>query len=219
MVPSNRLPENLLGPAVTAWMGPKKHFVHYPVRRGELINFVGVVEAAQNADEDISGDESWRRPGDKTEIARDFRDWHPDIATLIDAAENCYKWALYDRDPLQQWAVGCVTLLGDACHPMLPYMAQGAAMAIEDAWVLSRMLENWEDETTAGLIEYERYRRPRTSKVMFGSRAQGNQFHLSDRWKILKRNFRLGFGSRFLPDVAMQQLDWLHGYDCVKGFD
>ena len=116
-------------------------------------------------------------------------------------------------------SVGRVTLLGDACHPMLPYMAQGAAMAIEDAWVLSRMLENWEEETAEALVQYERFRVPRTSKVLVGSRAQGEQFHLSDRWKILKRNLRLGFGSRFLPDVAMQQLDRLHGYDCVKGFD
>ena len=219
MVKADRLPKGLISSAVTAWMGPKKHFVHYYVSRGELVNFVGVVEAAEEAQKDSWSEESWRRSGDKAEIVEDFRDWHPSIATLINAADQCFKWALYDRDPLANWSAGRVTLLGDACHPMLPYMAQGAAMAIEDAWVLSRMLENWEDETAKGFLEYERYRRPRTSKVQLGSRAQGQQFHLSDKWKVLKRNLRLGFGSRFLPDVAMQQLDWLHGYDCVKGFD
>ena len=178
-----------------------------------------MVEAAEEAQKDSWSEESWRRSGDKAEIVEDFRDWHPSIATLINAADQCFKWALYDRDPLANWSAGQVTLLGDACHPMLPYMAQGAAMAIEDAWVLSRMLENWEDETAKGFLEYERYRRPRTSRVQLGSRAQGQQFHLSDKWQVLKRNLRLGFGSRFLPDVAMQQLDWLHGYDCVKGFD
>ncbi|MCZ6643127.1 MAG: FAD-dependent monooxygenase, partial [Gammaproteobacteria bacterium] len=216
MVTASRLPKSLLGSNVTAWMGPEKHFVHYPVRGGELINFVGVVERAPSDD---VREESWRTEGDKAEIVEDFGDWHPDIVALINAADRCFKWALYDRDPLPNWSAGRVTLLGDACHPMLPYMAQGAAMAIEDAWVLSRMLENWEDETAEGFLEYERYRRPRTNKVVLGSRAQGQQFHLSDRWMVLMRNVRLGLGSRFLPDVAMQQLDWLHGYDCVKGFD
>ncbi|MCZ6619538.1 MAG: FAD-dependent monooxygenase [Gammaproteobacteria bacterium] len=219
MVPADRLPEGLIAPAVTAWMGPGKHFVHYYVRRGELVNFVGVVEVAGKSQWDNRGEESWRAEGDKAEIVEDFHDWHSSITTLIDAADHCFKWALYDRDPLPNWSAGRVTLLGDACHPMLPYMAQGAAMAIEDAWVLSRMLENWEEEINQGLLEYERYRRPRTNKVQLGSRAQGQQFHLGDRWNVLKRNFRLGFGSRFLPDVAMQQLDWLYGYDCVKGFD
>jgi len=216
MVEAARLPKGLTNPVVTAWMGPKKHFVHYPVRGGELVNFVGVVEVTHS---DGVGEESWRTQGDKAEIAEDFGDWHPDIITLINAADRCFKWALYDRDPLENWSVGRVTLLGDACHPMLPYLAQGAAMAIEDAWVLSRMLENWEDETAEGFLEYERYRRPRTNKVLLESRAQGAQFHLHDRLKVIMRNVRLGLGSRFLPDVAMQQLDWLHGYDCVKGFD
>jgi salicylate hydroxylase len=212
LVPAERLPPNLLDPVVTAWLGPRKHFVNYFVRGGELVNFVGVVEDASWQAE------SWREPGDPHRLRQDFADWHPVIGQIIDAAEDVYRWALHDHAPLERWTRGRVTLLGDACHPMLPYLAQGAAMAIEDAWVLARMLEQWEDAPEHGLIEYERYRQPRTARVQARSRQQGEEFHLADRWQIMARNLKLGFGSRYLPELAMQQFDWLHGYDCVKGF-
>jgi salicylate hydroxylase len=195
------------------WLGPARHFVHYYVRGGELVNFVGVVET------DRWTGESWRQGGDSQELADDFAGWHPTVRTLIDAADETFKWALYDRDPLPAWTRGSITLLGDACHPMLPYLAQGAAMAIEDAWVLSRMLERWEDQPSQGLAEYERYRRPRTARVQQRSRAQGEEFHLRERWPVLQRNFKLALGSRYLPEIAMGRFDWLHGYDCVRGFE
>ena len=223
MVPARALPDSFIPPTATAWLGPARHFVHYYVRGGELINFVGVVET------DRWTGESWRQRSDPGELAEDFGGWNPMVRTLIDAAErsmadaSCdggvFKWALYDRDPLPAWTRGNITLLGDACHPMLPYLAQGAAMAIEDAWVLSRMLERWEDEPARGLADYERYRRPRTARVQLRSRAQGDEFHLHERWSVLRRNFTLAVGSRFLPEVAMSRFDWLHGYDCVRGFE
>jgi hypothetical protein len=141
------------------------------------------------------------------------------ITKLVDATDEAFKWALFDRDPLPTWSRGAVTLLGDACHPMRPYLAQGAAMAIEDAWVLSRMLERWEDEPATGIAEYERYRRPRTARVQLRSRDQGKEFHLSARRDVLRRNFKLALASRYLPEIAMRQFDWLHGYDCVRGFE
>ncbi|MEQ8860020.1 MAG: FAD-dependent monooxygenase [Pseudomonadales bacterium] len=213
MIPTEALPKNLIPPTATAWLGPKRHFVHYYVRGGELVNFVGVVET------DRWTGESWREPGDPAELAADFADWHPMVRTLIEHAGDAYRWAIYDREPLPTWTRGAITLLGDACHPMRPYLAQGAAMAIEDAWVLSRMLERWEDDPAQGLAEYERYRRPRTAKVQLASRAQGEEFHLSERWDMWRRNFKLALGSRYLPEIAMKQFDWLHGYDCVRGFD
>jgi len=213
LVPADRLPRDLLEPVVTAWLGPRKHFVNYFVRGGDLVNFVGVVEDASWQAE------SWREPGDPALLRRDFADWHPVIGRIIDASEDVFRWALHDHAPLATWTRDRVTLLGDACHPMLPYLAQGAAMAIEDAWVLARMLDQWEEEPERGLAEYEHYRRPRTGQVQARSRAQGEEFHLADRWKIRARNLKLGFGSRYLPELAMQQFDWLHGYDCIKGFD
>ncbi|MEZ5559071.1 MAG: FAD-dependent monooxygenase [Pseudomonadales bacterium] len=213
LVPSERLPDDLIPPTATAWLGPARHFVHYYVRRGELVNFVGVTEDPHWTSE------SWRQAGDRGELAAAFDGWHPALKTLIDASDDVFKWALYDREPLPRWSVGRATLLGDACHPMLPYLAQGGAMAIEDAWVLARMLDRWEEEVSQALSEYERYRRPRTARVQLASRAQGHEFHLTDRWQMLARNLKLGLGSRYLPEMAMQRYDWLHGYDCIRGFE
>lgn len=229
MVRREDLPEDLIPPTATVWLGPHRHFVHYCVRRGELVNFVGVVDTGSGGQNGAGapstipppqGDaEPWRERGDPADLAADFAGWHPMVGTLIGAATEVYRWALYDHDPLPGWQRGAITLLGDACHPMLPYLAQGACMAIEDAWVLSRMLERWEDQPANGLAEYERYRRPRTARVQLRSRAQGREFHLHERWPVLRRNFTLALGSRYLPEIAMRQFDWLHGYDCIRGFE
>lgn len=213
MVPTSALPEGLVSPNATVWLGPGRHFVNYYVRGGELINFVGVVET------DRWTEESWRQRGAIADLAADFAGWHPLVQMLIEGAEEVHRWALYDRDPLPTWSRGNITLLGDACHPMLPYLAQGAAMAIEDAWVLARMLERWEDAPAHGIADYQRYRLPRTARVQRSSREQGVQFHLGDRWTVFQRNLKLALGSRFLPEIAMQQYDWLHGYDCIRGFE
>lgn len=213
MVPAAALEKGIIPPTATVWLGPQRHFVHYYVRGGELVNFVGIVET------DRWTGESWREAGDPAELAADFAGWHPMVGTLIEAAGDVYRWALYDHDPLPRWTRDRITLLGDACHPMVPYLAQGAAMAIEDAWVLSRMLERWDDLPAEGLSEYERYRRPRTARVQQRSRDQGKEFHLSEPWPVLRRNFKFALGSRFLPEIAMQRFDWLHGYDCIRGFE
>ncbi len=207
------VPDNFIQPAATVWLGPGKHFVHYYVRGGELINYVAVVETNNWSEE------SWTAPGDKKELTALFHGWHASIPQLIEASDDCFKWALYEREPLIDWTHQRATLLGDACHPMLPYLAQGAGMAIEDAWVLSRLLERWEDEPTGGLQEYQKYRQPRTRRVQLESRRQGDMFHLTDKWAITRRNLKLGFGCRYLPEIAMQHFDWLHGYDAVKAFD
>ena len=212
LVPRARLPEKLLEPVVTVWLGPGAHFVNYFVRGGELVNFVAVIEDA------TWQGESWREPGDPTRLAQDFTRWHPLVGRIIGNADEVHRWALHDRPALERWTRGRVTLLGDACHPMLPYLAQGAAMAIEDAWVLGRLLEQSDDDPCFGLTEYERFRQARTARVQSASRAQGEDFHRRDRLAILRRNLVLGLGSRYLPELAMQRFDWLHGYDCVGGF-
>jgi len=213
LVPTSALPKNLFPGTVTAWMGPAKHFVHYYVRGGDYINFVGVVE------DETWREESWVAPADKAALRADFDNWHTNIGTLIDASEDVNRWALFDREALDYWSHGRATLLGDACHPMLPYLAQGAAMAIEDAWVLSRMLDQWEEDPAAGLAEYEKYRLPRTRKIQSGARAQGRNFHLSSTRDVWKRNLTLSLGSRFLPELAMQRNDWVYNYDAVNGFE
>lgn len=174
LVPAERLPPGLIRPVTTAWWGPHKHFVHYYVRRGELINCVCVVEKRGWEVE------SWTERGDYEELQSDFAGWHADVQQLIDHVDrdSLFKWALYDRAPMPQWGRGRVTLLGDACHPTLPFMAQGAAMAVEDSAVLAGCLDGGED-VAASLQRYEDLRRDRTAGIQNGSRRNAKLFHLT----------------------------------------
>ncbi|MCF6329446.1 MAG: FAD-dependent monooxygenase [Henriciella sp.] len=131
VVPVERLGNEAPDPVACVWMGRGQHAVTYLLRGGELANFVGVIECNDWTNE------SWTEEGNRTQVLADFAGWHPTITRMIEASDQVFRWALFDRAPLQTWTDGCVALLGDACHPMLPFMAQGAAMAVEDAWVLA----------------------------------------------------------------------------------
>ena len=174
LVPVELLPKDLIRPVSTAWWGPGKHFVHYYVRRGELVNCVCVVEKRGWEVE------SWNERGDHAELKADFAGWHDSIQILIDAMdpEACYKWALFDRPPMARWSDARVTLLGDACHPTLPFMAQGAAMAIEDGAVLARCVAAGND-IASSLGRYDSLRIARTAAVQKGSRRNAAVFHMS----------------------------------------
>ncbi|HAK50710.1 MAG TPA: hypothetical protein DCM54_02230 [Gammaproteobacteria bacterium] len=199
-VPMQELPSGLVSPVAALWWGPKKHFVHYPIKSGELMNCVGVVE--KNGWEE----ESWVTHGESGELRQDFTGWHKDIETLIDRVDSsdCYKWALYDRDPLSSWSVGQVTLLGDACHPTLPFLAQGAAMAIEDAAVIARCLQDATSIESA-LKYYETLRIARTARIQAGSRRNGRVFHMSG----IVAKMRNLVTSATMAD----SFDWIYEYD------
>ena len=174
LVPTAKLPQGMVRPMSTVWWGPGKHFVHYYVRGGDYVNCVCVVEKAGWQVE------SWTEVGELSELRQDFAGWHPSVLTLINKADpaELYKWALFDRPPMPQWGKGCITLLGDACHPTLPFMAQGAAMAIEDAAVLAACLS--QDQSVARAVRrYEDLRRQRTAGIQLGSRRNARVFHLS----------------------------------------
>lgn len=196
MVPVERLPADLVRPMSTVWWGPHKHFVHYYVRRGELVNCVCVVE---KTGWEI---ESWTEPGEYDELKNDFAGWHNDIQTLIDCAdrESLYKWALYDRPPMPQWGEGRVTLLGDACHPTLPFMAQGAAMAIEDGAVLMTCLRR-KDTIASNLQHYEQLRRPRTAGIQTGSRRNASVFHMTGIKAWLRNRTASKAGERSMANL------------------
>ncbi|MBL6690951.1 MAG: FAD-dependent monooxygenase [Pseudomonadales bacterium] len=203
LVPSAKLPEGLIRPVSTVWWGPGKHFVHYFVRRGEMVNCVCVVEKTGWEVE------SWTERGDYEELKSDFHGWHPDIQTLIDSADrdSLYKWALYDRPPMKTWGKGRVTLLGDACHPTLPFMAQGAAMAIEDGAVLAACLKHRADVPTA-LQQYEDLRRERTARIQKGSRRNATIFHMSGI-KAWARNL-------VARKATSSAMDGLYGYNALE---
>ena len=200
LVPVNRLPEGLIAPNATVWWGPGKHFVHYLVKGGDYVNCVCVVEKAEWQAE------SWVAAGSMSELQADFAGWHDTIQQLLDQTDDgtLFKWGLFDRAPMRTWGIDRVSLLGDACHPTLPFMAQGAAMAIEDAAVLANCFSNGAD-VVAALRRYEDLRKARTAGVQRGSRRNATVFHLSG----LKAWLR----DRAASKAGKHSMDRLYRYD------
>jgi salicylate hydroxylase len=153
------------------WLGKGKHFLTFPVRAGQLVNYVGFVPADQQMKE------SWSSPGDPNVLRREFAGWDPRIESLLQQVEMTFRWALYDREPLPTWTRGRLTLLGDAAHPMLPHLGQGANQSIEDGMALATILAR-ADRTTvpAALAAYERLRRERVAQVQRGARENGMRY-------------------------------------------
>jgi salicylate hydroxylase len=204
LVPVERIADLRLELGNQSWVGPGGHLVHYFVSRGRLLNFVGWTEH-----------DSWNREDwtDRATVARAlaaFEGWHEQVRTIIAAAETCFIWALFDRDPLPRWSAGGVTLLGDACHPMYPFMGQGAAMAIEDAAALAACLHAIADPAEA-LRHYERLRLPRVTRLQQMSRANKTRFHLPDGPMQQARDAEWAKASDRSPDA----LRWLYRFDAA----
>ncbi|MBU3672144.1 MAG: FAD-binding protein [Sinobacteraceae bacterium] len=199
VVPTERLPPGIMPHVVTVWCGPRNHAVVYYVRGGSLLNFVGCHEREWE-------EESWtaRRPW--SELQQDYAGWHPDVQTIIEAMDHdqCFRWALNSRLPHDNWSTSRATLLGDAIHPTLPYMAQGAVMAIEDAAVLSRCLSGAEP-IAAALDRYQRNRASRTARIVRESTEHGELFHITDAAEM-----RDAFARK---DIARSRREWLYCYD------
>lgn len=207
VVPANALPRGLVPRTACVWVGPGKHAVTYYLRNGELVNFVGVVERSDWQSE------SWIEQGPKAELVADYSGWADPLVAIIEQARECYRWALFDRDPLPLWSRGRVTLLGDACHPMLPFLAQGAVMAIEDAWVLSRALKSTAS-VPAALAAYEAARKARTARTQRASRRQMRLYHMRG---FLQRVAHppIWLAGRLAPSIIRARQDWLYGHDVV----
>ena len=167
LVPRARLPDWPMD-RWEMWAGPSKHFLVFPVRHGTMVNYVGFVPT----DEEMK--ESWSAPGDAEVLRREFRGWDPRIRAVLDAVDQTFRWALYDREPLPTWTKGRLTLLGDAAHPMLPHLGQGANQSIEDGMALATMLAQAPSAgVPAMLAAYERLRRERVAEVQLGARKHG----------------------------------------------
>lgn len=204
LIPAADLPPGRIRPHGTNWMGPGAHVVHYFVRRGELLNFVG---AKERDDWQV---ESWTARGSHEECLADFDGWHDDILMLIEKIEVPYKWALMLRPPMESWTVGRVTLLGDACHPTLPFMAQGACMAIEDGVVLARCLDAYDDIATA-LQKYEAARLDRTARIVEAANDNARRFHNP---ALATREGALAYLSeQFDAEQVSRRYDWVFEYD------
>jgi len=150
------------------WAGPSKHFLVFPVRHGAMVNYVGFVPA----DEEMK--ESWSAPGDPALLRREFEGWDPRIGEVLRQVGTTFRWALYDREPLPTWSKGRLTLLGDAAHPMLPHLGQGANQSIEDGMALATILKDSDSNSIPeALAAYERLRRERVAEVQLGARRHG----------------------------------------------
>jgi salicylate hydroxylase len=175
LIPAGRVPHLVAEPKVILWTGPGRHCVAYPVSGGELLNFVATTPR------ESASAESWITPGRMSDLLAGYTGWHDDIQTLLSNVETANQWALHDREPLNKWSGNRVTLVGDAAHPMLPFAAQGANQAIEDAFVLAECLrETKKDTIPTALQRYESLRQPRTTEVQNHSRTNERQFHLTD---------------------------------------
>ena len=187
-----------------SWLGPGAHLVHYPVAAGRLLNFVGWTE------HDEWNREDWTDRATVTRALAAFEGWHEQVREIVGAADAAFIWALFDRDPLPRWSQGRVTLLGDACHPMYPFMGQGAAQAIEDGATLTAILaEGGEPEPEPALRRYEARRLPRVSRLQEMSRANKLRFHMRDGPQQQARDTEW----RGRPDRSPDALRWLYGFD------
>jgi salicylate hydroxylase len=201
LLPLEAAPAGFRQAETTLWLGPHAHVVQYPVSGGARVNVVAIIR--EDWDKQV-----WSEPGDPATLHARAARWAPALRTLIEAPQRWEKWALHDHPPLPQWGVGPVTLLGDAAHAMRPFLAQGAAMAIEDAAVLARCLAARPDNPAHGLRAYETLRQPRTARVQAEATRQGRRYGMRGPFAVA-RNFVL---RRMGGERMLARYDWVYGW-------
>jgi salicylate hydroxylase len=204
LIPAERIADLGIATEQTAWLGPSHHFVHYFVSGGERLNCVAIVPSPNE-------EESWTRVGDVADARAEFADWHSDVRQILERVEHTMLWGLYDRPTRSEWHAGRVALVGDAAHPMLPFFAQGAAQAIEDAAVLAHMLADARrEDVDERLAEYSALRVPRARRIQELSFRNATMFHLPDGPEQEARDARIADASGGDP---FRDNAWLYEYD------
>ncbi|MBL0420021.1 FAD-dependent monooxygenase [Ramlibacter sp. AW1] len=217
LVPVEHHPLPFVSPDASFWMGPKAHLVTYYVKGGAAVNIVAVNESADWVAE------SWTEPSTREELVDAYAGWHENVIRLLERTDKqqIFKWGLFDRDPMERWSKGRVTLLGDAAHPMLPFLSQGAAMAIEDGYVLAAALAHHGGDVEAALDAYEAERRPRTARVQLEARERGKTYHLASPEEQKKRDLEFQRAQARNPNAVGIKAEWVYEYDatrCVERF-
>lgn len=201
LIPAGAAPALARRPVQTLWLGHRHHLVHYPVSGGRLVNVVAFSPAGPDEVE------SWSAVGLAADLAAEFAGWDPRLGELIAAAGHVGRWSVLDRAPLPGWVRGRIALLGDAAHPMLPFYAQGAAQAIEDAAALAVCLATGPWDPPAALARYEQVRRARATQVQEASRGRIPHHHLPDGPEQLARD------AAFAGEDPLSHNDWIYAYD------
>jgi salicylate hydroxylase len=208
LVPMERLPSHLRRLVGCNWIGPGGHVITYPLRGGSILNFVAAVERENWAVE------SWTERGTREECAADLAGWHEDIQAIVRNVEVPYKWALLGREPMERWSQGRVVLLGDACHPTLPMLAQGANMAIEDGMILARAIADEHDAPSRAIRRYEEARVARTSDIVRKSTEAARRFHNA---ALADPDGAAAYVDReWAAEKVEQRYDWLFAYDASR---
>jgi 2-polyprenyl-6-methoxyphenol hydroxylase-like FAD-dependent oxidoreductase len=202
LVPADEAPEFARRPVCSIWLGPGRHFVHYPVSGGDQVNLVTANPAGDWREE------SWTAPGEVPDFLDEFAGWDASVLQLIGAARETRRYAFYSREPITRWVSGRVALLGDAAHPMLPFFAQGAGQAIEDGAVLAGCLRRCAAaDVPAALRRYESLRVERATRVQRASGERREHHHMDDGPDQLARDVALG------SQDPMGHNEWLYGHD------
>lgn len=199
VLPRGALPAPFAGPDVGLWLGPGAHLVHYPVRGGEALNVVAIVTGGTEA-------QGWNRPADLEALQSGFTRWCKESKSLLEQPAQWRAWSLFSLAPLPSWSRGAVTLLGDAAHPVLPYLAQGGGLAIEDAQDLAQSLARAPDDPASAFRSYETRRRPRAKRLQQAAHRMGGVYHMQGPFR-LARNLVL---RRRAPEALLRQFDWLY---------
>jgi salicylate hydroxylase len=205
LVPAERIRGLDIEVASHNWMGPGGHVVHYWVSAGRFMNVVCITERGDWTSE------SWTEKGNVADTVARYRDWHPTVRGLIAAFSETYIWALHDRLPLPHWSAGRITLLGDACHPMLPFMAQGAAQSIEDGAALASLLTATPHDVPGALRRYESVRKPRATRLQEASSNNRTRFHLPDGPEQQARDQAMATSG----DRSIANIGWLYLHDAA----
>lgn len=190
-------------------MGPGRHLVSYPLRGGTLRNIVAVEERRAWVEE------SWSLRDDPMEMRLAFRDFGPRVRDWLDQVQDVYLWGLFRHPVAERWHRGRAVILGDAAHPMLPFLAQGANMALEDAWVLAASLAG-HDTPEAGFAAFQQVRVPRVTRVVAASAANARAYHLRSPWREVA-HLGLRLGGALAPDMGLKRFDWLYAHDVTAG--